>query len=264
MNVMTAVKEGTGRGWRAVGPGGRPRSVPALLDLVCAHGEVNSYTRTHAPRVLHLLDVVEDVFHDRGLEAPALTVCGPGLESFALRQWLPQARLTEVGYCDHLPHEGDEDDVVDFDLNEAYHPERWPDLEGQDVVLLCEVIEHLYTSPVAVLECLASWLAPGGRVIVQTPNALALSRRVRAVLGRPQYGAITGFTPRGMNPKHFREYAPWEMEEAGRQAGLEVERADIRNYFSTQSRRHAVVHPVLERMPPGLRQGQTLVFRRDA
>jgi hypothetical protein len=54
------------------------------------------------------------------------------------------------------------------------------------------------------------------------------------------------------------------MEEAGRQAGLEVERADIRNYFSTQSRRHAVVHPVLERMPPGLRQGQTLVFRRDA
>lgn len=261
MGEMTAVEEGTGRATRPAAPGGRPRSVPALLDLVCAHGEVNSYTRTHAPRVLHLLDVIEETVGERAPSSLALTVCGPGLESFAVQQWLPQARLTEVGYCDHLSDEGDEDDVVGFDLNDAYHPDRWPELEGQDLVLLCEVIEHLYTSPVAVMECLASWLAPGGRIVVQTPNSLALSRRVRAVLGRPQYGAITGFTPRGMNPKHFREYAPWEMEEAGRQAGLEIERADIRNYFSTQSRRHAVVHPVLERMPAGLRQGQTLVFR---
>lgn len=261
MGLMTAVEEGTGRAARAGTPGARPRSVPALLDLVRAHGEVNSYTRTHAPRVLHLLDVVDDVLDAQGPEPPAVTVCGPGLESFALQQWLPSATLTEVGYCDHLPDEGAEDDVVAFDLNDAYHPEQWPELAGQDLVLLCEVIEHLYTSPVAVLECLASWLAPQGRLIVQTPNSLALSRRVRAVLGRPQYGAITGFTSRGMNPKHFREYAPWEMVEAGRQAGLEVERVDIRNYFSTQTRRHAVVHRVLEHMPQGLRQGQTVVFR---
>lgn len=255
------MEEGTGRGVRAASPGGRPRSVPALLGLVRDHGEVNSYTRTHAPRVLHLLDVLEDVVGGRDPSSLEVTVCGPGLESFALRQWLPEARLTEVGFCDHLPAEGDEDDVVDFDLNEAYHPERWPRITGQDVVLLCEVIEHLYTSPVAVLECLRSWLAPGGRLVVQTPNSLALSRRVRAVLGRPQYGVITGFTPRGMNPKHFREYAPWEMEEAGRQAGLEIERTDILNYFSTQTRRHALVHRVLEHMPAGLRQGQTIVFR---
>lgn len=257
---VTAVRESAQRTGGATA-GRRARTVPALLDLVDRHGEVNSYTRTHAPRVLHLLDVVEDVIGDRDPATLSLTVCGPGLESFALRQWLPQARLTEVGYCDHLPADEDEGEVVGFDLNDAYHADRWPALEGQDVVLLCEVIEHLYTSPVAVLECLASWLAPGGRIVVQTPNSVALTRRVRTVLGRPQYGEITGFTSRGMNPKHFREYAPWEMAEAGRQAGLEIERCEILNYFSTQTRRHAVVHRVLEHMPPGLRQGQTIVFR---
>lgn len=258
---MTAVEEGIRDDARVTATGDRARTVPALLRLVQRHGEVNGYTRTHAPRVLHALDVVEDLIGGRDPASLSLTVCGPGLESFALQQWLPQVRLTEVGFCDHLPAGESESDVVSFDLNEAYHPDRWPALGGQDVVLLCEVIEHLYTSPVAVLECLASWLAPGGRIVVQTPNSLALSRRLRAVLGRPQYGGITGFTPRGMNPNHFREYAPWEMEEAGRQAGLVVERSDILNYFSTQSRRHAVVHRVLEQMPAGLRQGQTTVFR---
>ncbi|MGK2936585.1 MAG: hypothetical protein ACSLFR_02085 [Solirubrobacteraceae bacterium] len=42
---------------------------------------------------------------------------------------------------------------------------------------------------------------------------------------------------------------------------LEVERSDILNDFSTQTRRHAVVHRILEQMPAGLRQGQTTVFR---
>jgi len=34
------------------------------------------------------------------------------------------------------------------------------------------VIEHLYTPPVPALRCTASWLEPGGLLVLQTPNAV--------------------------------------------------------------------------------------------
>src|SRR5262245_6042356 len=59
-----------------------------------------------------------------------------------------------------------------FDLNDAQHPERWRrDLGPYDVVVFAEVIEHLYTAPELVLPFLAHLLAPGGLLLLQTPNA---------------------------------------------------------------------------------------------
>ncbi|MFQ5634202.1 MAG: methyltransferase domain-containing protein [Gammaproteobacteria bacterium] len=48
-------------------------------------------------------------------------------------------------------------------------------LVGQyDVVILNEVFEHLRMNPLQVLRKLRSWLRPGGRLILSTPNAQSL------------------------------------------------------------------------------------------
>ena len=58
------------------------------------------------------------------------------------------------------------------------------DLSGYELIIMAEVIEHLYTSPSLVPGLLQSLLRPGGLLIVQTPNALAIGRRFKMLLGR--------------------------------------------------------------------------------
>jgi SAM-dependent methyltransferase len=56
-------------------------------------------------------------------------------------------------------------------------------LERQfDVIFLVHTLEHL-DDPVAALTLIASWLAPGGRLVVAVPNGLALSRQIAVRMG---------------------------------------------------------------------------------
>jgi SAM-dependent methyltransferase len=66
-----------------------------------------------------------------------------------------------------------------------------------DIVLFASVIEHLYNPHFALGE-MTRTLAPGGILLLEAPNALALGRRIDALLGRNpfarfnQYNALEG------------------------------------------------------------------------
>ncbi len=62
------------------------------------------------------------------------------------------------------------------------------DIDGQaDVVLACEIIEHMTRSPHIMLLNINRWLVPGGRLVVTTPNGTQLENPFRV---RPKMPAF--------------------------------------------------------------------------
>lgn len=61
--------------------------------------------------------------------------------------------------------------IEDFETDEIF----------DTVIVLC-LLEHVI-DPVQILHCAATHLKPGGRVIAQVPNALAINRRIGRLMG---------------------------------------------------------------------------------
>lgn len=154
-----------------------------------------------------------------------------------------------------------------FDLNRSQNKEDWPKIGPYEVITFAEVIEHLHTSPQIILECLGSLLVPGGRLIVQTPNALALRKRIQLLVGKHPYEEIS-LNPN--HPNHFRESTLAELVRYGKNAGLEVEFAKVVNYFNPTYRQKGNMNPKLgaayfkfnEILPESMKPGCMLVYRR--
>jgi SAM-dependent methyltransferase len=208
----------------------------------------DSYLRTHSRRYRLLLDLVRD------LSPRNILVVGPSYESALLREAFPEAAVNTLGWYDHRFPLREGEQHTDFDLNESDYPE----LEPHDLIVCCEVIEHLHVPPIPVLRFLAGALSPEGRLVLQTPNATALPKRLRMLIGRNPYAPIR-IEPR--NPGHFHEYTVSEVRGLLEAAGLDVLQLITANYFdhgSPQNRLYRAVGPVL---PGTLREGITALAR---
>jgi len=159
-----------------------------------------------------------------------------------------------------------------FDLNDCQFSARWRcDLPRYDAIVFAEVLEHLHTSPALVLKFLAGLLSPGGILLVQTPNAVALPRRAAILAGRNPYERIR---EDATNPGHFREYTSAELRDYLTSVGLNVEQIEQRSYFDYRFAHHGqrrtrrqlmtaqlknVIYPWL---PANLRPGLTCIARK--
>ncbi|WP_128547812.1 class I SAM-dependent methyltransferase [Larkinella soli] len=206
------------------------------------------------------------------------------------RHSVPEARILDIGRSPFvtLLHErlGRSVDTMGFEpegqypegfhyrynLNDSQYLERWrKDLPQYDTIIMAEVIEHLYTSPLLVLNYLRSLLKDGGILIVQTPNAVALHKRIKMVAGRNPYEQIRTVL---VNPGHFREYTAAELRQIGSDLGLKVVEMVFGNYFDYRYRPVDGHHPMkpaeklgainwLFRFLPGqLKPGITMVYRK--
>jgi len=73
-----------------------------------------------------------------------------------------------------------------------------------DNIFLIHTLEHL-DQPAAVLRRIASWLAPGGRLFVATPNAHAASRQIAVNMGLISHAAAV--TPAELAHGHRVTYS---------------------------------------------------------
>jgi SAM-dependent methyltransferase len=144
----------------------------------------------------------------------------------------------------------------ELDLNDAVNEGG----DGRyDVVVMAEVIEHLLLPAGLVFRSLAGWLRPGGVLVVQTPNAVALHKRLRMLVGISPFEPIRQSRD---NPGHFHEFTLPELDDAARTAGLEPAGAITANYFGAPTapgRAYASLGKVL---PRALRHGITAWYRR--
>ena len=159
-----------------------------------------------------------------------------------------------------------------FNLNDAQHQHRWrTDLPAYDVIVLAEVLEHLYTSPRLVLSFLRTLLTPGGVLVIQTPNALSLTKRVKPLLGRHPYELIR---EDDSNPGHFREYTANELRAYASAASFDVVHFGFYNYFDIRVTEHSqsgrprwlesLKFHLLSLLPGPLKPGMTVILRRSS
>ncbi len=158
----------------------------------------------------------------------------------------------------------------EYDLNETVDPAGWrSDLGSYDLIVFCEVLEHLYTSPRAVLSFLKSLMRKGAHLILQTPNATVLHKRIQLLIGRQPFQLIS---ERRDNPGHFREYTRREIVRFLADAELDIVRFHYGNYFDYRYTDH-VAHGARERpalkwinrfyalLPGSMKPGMTFVAR---
>ena len=94
------------------------------------------------------------------------------------------------------------------------------DAHSFDVVLFCEILEHLLMDPVAVLRQIHRVLKPGGVLVLTTPNVCRLDNVLAMVNGANIYDPYSGFGPYG---RHNREYTRHELRRLLEFVGFEVE-----------------------------------------
>jgi trans-aconitate methyltransferase len=204
------------------------------------------YRAYHARRYAALVETVREL-------APAperILDVGAFFQTELLREAFPQATVDTLGF--RAPgFEGERH--FELDLNDVADAE--PGAGEHDVVVMAEVIEHLHTAPQLVLRHLASYLKPGAPLIVQTPNAVALHKRLRMLAGS---NPVEPIRTTDDNPGHFHEYTLGELRAAAGDAGLTVGGVRAANYFGT-NRAYAALGRVL---PPSMRHGITIWMTR--
>ncbi|MGI8919168.1 MAG: glycosyltransferase, partial [Pyrinomonadaceae bacterium] len=77
-----------------------------------------------------------------------------------------------------------------------------------DVVLFCEILEHLLQDPVQALAEIRRVLKPGGTLIVTTPNVVRLENVRKMIAGENIYDPYSGYGPYG---RHNREYTQQDL-----------------------------------------------------
>lgn len=228
----------------------------------------SGYLAYHAPRYAFLLRLLSQC----GLAANSRILdIGPSKLTSLIRE---RFRIT----VDTLGFGPDQIETFghhfEFDLNMTQdEARRRRDLPTYDFVVMAEVIEHLHTAPEIVLDYVRSLVAPGGVLILQTPNAASLPKRIKLLLGRNPYERIRRET---RDPGHFREYTLAELRSILTGAGFSVERCVTGFYFDARFAHHElgqapreqpmigslknIVYPLL---PAGLREGITIVARNQ-
>ncbi|SHF58416.1 2-polyprenyl-3-methyl-5-hydroxy-6-metoxy-1,4-benzoquinol methylase [Fodinibius roseus] len=228
----------------------------------------DGYLKYHAPRYDYLLDLLHRYFtgEEDILEIGRTSFTGIISRSLG-------ASIDTLGF--EADGETEAGHHYQFDLNDAQYREAWrEDLPGYDIIVFAEVIEHLYTSPERVLNFLKSLLKERGIIIIQTPNAVALHKRIKMMLGKNPYHLIP---EKRDGANHYREYTADELANYCRAAGFSVEEQIFKNYFdyryrnhglgptnySAKTRRYYLLNLLFDLLPSSLRPGLCFVIRAE-
>ncbi|HKE97831.1 MAG TPA: methyltransferase domain-containing protein [Actinomycetes bacterium] len=139
-------------------------------------------------------------------------------------------------------------------LNIEFDDWPWED-DRFDLVVYCEVIEHLTYDPTQTLAEAHRVLRTGtGQLLLSTPNALAWQYLVEAVQGRNPFPPYSGYN---LYARHHRLFSCAELEALCRQVGYDVE-------LNYSTRDLAYEHPRrLDRLASLLARAGRLRARQD-
>jgi len=126
--------------------------------------------------------------------------------------------VQEVSYRDFRTGEPRSVTVESRHFNIEEDPFPFPD-GTFDVVLFCEIIEHLLMDPVAVLRQIKRVLRPGGVLVLTTPNVSRLENVAKMIAGVNPNDQYSGYGPYG---RHNREYNKHDLFLLLRYLGFEI------------------------------------------
>ena len=80
-----------------------------------------------------------------------------------------------------------------------------------DLVIFTEVLEHLYESPINVLENIQNIIKPGGHLLVTTPNVMNLENKIKFLFNINIYQDIYRYCYNPRYSLHYREYTKKDL-----------------------------------------------------
>lgn len=127
----------------------------------------------------------------------------------------------ETTPLDHIPH-------ILCDLTKAEELSLWPQSEKKfDLIVFCEVVEHVPVAPEYQILLLSSLLKKGGQLLISTPNAVNWYNRLKMLLGRNPFEKIRFNLS---NPGHFREYTTKEIAAWAAATDLTLLDMELKNF----------------------------------
>ena len=178
-------------------------------------GELGAYAKEDCDRFLHTVGLVPE----RRLSLLEIGA-NPYFTSYMLRKFRPQAICRHTNYGGGPVGNGwQRVSLIGFDgkpatelfdytnINLEEHTLPMADA-SLDVVLFCEVIEHLLNDPLRALAEIKRTLRPDGHLILTTPNVARLENVARLLAGDNIYDPYSGYGPYG---RHNREYSRLEL-----------------------------------------------------
>lgn len=243
------------------------------FSSVDADEEGRTYLQFNASRYLRLLGRVAACRARLGPGPVRFLDVGPSYFTQMLCDRFPDDTVAALG-IDHATSRGghwpaalalDAVTFCNYDLRHAGDPSTWPALDPVQMIIFSEVLEHLYLAPSQVLACLRSLLAPGGYLLLTTPNAATLPKRLRfALLGK---NPIPLFRENEENPGHFREYSQAELIAVGAACGLVPEEARIYNdAYAIELEKHntlkgRLIRALSDIAPESMRENHYILYR---
>lgn len=196
--------------------------------------EGDLYVETHAKRFSETLKFLPELSPGaRVLELGALPYYFTILLTRFLKIRPDTLSFFEFEKCESATHVVENTDCgerYEFDyqpLNIETEVFPFPD-NSYDLVLCCEVLEHLLINPSHMLYEAHRVLKPGGHVLITTPNALRWDNLFAMIRGANIYDRYHG---NGIYGRHNREYSASEVAELLKANGYEVERVETRSVY---------------------------------
>ena len=233
-----------------------------ILGFCHGSAERLSYTKLHLTRLVHTLELTPPGGQsDRILEMGAYMNITPALKTKLGYGEVRGSYLGPLGQRNRgRARSGDgEEFECEIDLFDAER-DRYPYPDGHfSTVLCCELLEHLLSDPMHMMGELNRILAPGGHLVLTTPNICSWRAAAALLLGyHPglfhQY--ILPDENGGADPRHNREYAPRDVQEMFEAAGFSVERLETGPYIATRSAEFEWIKHLMRRykLPDHLRE----------
>ncbi len=212
----------------------------AIGDYILSFSQQNagaeSYARTHLHRMVKTLEITPPGGAGaQALEMGCYLQMTPALKRFLNYENVRGCYFGARGVSDWKvarTSEGEEFGCyVDlFDAEKDPYP--YPDA-SYDLVLCCELLEHLYFDPMHMMGEINRILKPGGHLVLTTPNITSY-RAVDATLNGVHPGFYSVYikpdAQGNIDPRHNREYAPPDIHHMFERAGFDVVRFETEWY----------------------------------
>ena len=201
-----------------------------------------SYLKTHAKRYACMLHEIKKIRYNIKDKPIVSLDIGPSFFTELYRVEFNEDKLYTLGLSSekyrggHLPIEINYNEELHchFNLNNLQYSDNLSKkLPKFDIVIMAEVIEHLYTAPEIILSCIRNITKQNGYIFILTPNAASLSKRMKLMFrGQNPYEMIR---INHCNPGHYREYTSSELYNLFKKLSFEICNLEHTNYIKFDS-----------------------------
>lgn len=188
--------------------------VDETLDYLGAHGEETEYTymRGHRNRLIHSLTMIPKAESE---DAKLLDVgCYGYMSYWAQRhlgyrhvigiEWHPESDEQVVRRTLRINDDTFELESHNFDISAS----DWPLEDRFDTVLFFEVLEHINTDPMGVMERINASMGDGATLVMSVPNAISYKTLREYLVGMPPWTYWFYEPDLSHEPRHCFEYTP--------------------------------------------------------